>query len=155
MHPRRVVAFVALSVLAVTSLSACASPDPVRLLDHLAVNDLSATMDIDELLPDEASAFVLGCPYSDVDAIAANSGIERDRFRIGERDLPGLNTDGPVALLPVVDGKVRPGVPYDTQNVSMCGTHDTVVIDRGSTLTFAQDGYGQWFAVSVQPSQRA
>lgn len=144
--------FAALSVLAATSLSACAPPEPERLLDHLAVNELSATMDIDELLPDDASAFVLGCPYSDVDALAASSGIERDRFRIGDRDLPGLNTEGPVALLPIVDGKVRPGVQYDTQDVSMCGAHNTAVIDRGSTLTFAQDGYGQWFTVSVQPT---
>ncbi|PPF43129.1 hypothetical protein C5B85_14325 [Pseudoclavibacter sp. AY1F1] len=146
--------FVALSVLAATSLSACAPPDPVRLVDHLAVNELSATLNIDELLPDDASAFVLGCPYSDVDALATNTGIERDRFRIGDRHLPGLNTDGPIALLPIVDGKVRPGVEYDTQYVSMCGTHNTPVIDRGSIVTFAQDGYGWWFAVSVQPSEQ-
>ncbi|MBS3180543.1 MULTISPECIES: hypothetical protein [unclassified Pseudoclavibacter] len=150
MHPRRAVAFAALSVLAATSLSACATPEPVRLLDHLSVNELSATMEIDELLPDDASAFVLGCPYSNVDTLAADSGIDRNLFRIGDRHLPGLNTDGPIALLPVIDGKVRPGVSYNTQDVSMCGTHDTTVVERGSTLTFAQDGYGQWFAVSVQ-----
>lgn len=152
MHPRRIVSFAALGVLGALSLSACAAPEPVRLLDHLSVNELSATMNIDELLPDDASGFVLGCPYSDVDALAAETGIERDRFRIGERDLPGLMTDGPVALLPIVDGKVRPGESYDTRDVSMCGTHNTPVIERGSTLTFAQDGYGQWFAVSVQPT---
>ncbi|MBF4458933.1 MULTISPECIES: hypothetical protein [unclassified Pseudoclavibacter] len=155
MHPRRAVTFVALSVLSVTSLSACATPDPVRLVDHLKVNELSATMEIDELLPEDASAFVLGCPYSDVDALAASSGIDRELFRVGDRDLPGLTTDGPVALLPVIDGKVRPGVSYDTQHVSMCGTHNEATIDRGSTLTFAQDGYGQWFAVSVLPSEQA